>query len=350
MIDRDTIARAKAVLPLPALWQKLGWPGEPKKACRVPFRADDTRESGSVFQKGTGEWCFHDFKSGESFDEIRLLAEIEGINQGEALKTFLALAGLIAPDTSRPSLLRQSPPVNRSPSPARETKPERKPYIAPLREPTLEECEMIAASRGVICDAVLNAATDGLLFIGQRLDCASWVLTDSERWNAQYRRMEAAPYVLPDGREVKTLGVKNGWAAWPLGLPALAIESRSEVLLVEGPPDALAAYQIALEAGRIANAAVVCMTGAGLRIPAECLPAFKAKRVRIYCDADSSGRAAAVRWEGQLREAGAVVDAFDLSGLLQADGKPVKDLNDVCRMAAPERAALGLMEGMNQHD
>jgi hypothetical protein len=88
------------------------------------------------------------------------------------------------------------------------------------------------------------------------------------------------------------------------------------------------------------------MTGSGLRIPAECLPFFAGVNVRIFCDADKSGRAAALRWECQLREAGAACDAFDLGGLLQADGKPVKDLNDCCRMEASERAALGLMEGM----
>ena len=34
------------------------------------------------------------------------------------------------------------------------------------------------------------------------------------------------------------------------------------------------------------------------------------------------------RWAAQLASAGADVDAFSFAGLVQTDGKPVKDLND----------------------
>ncbi len=107
-------------------------------------------------------------------------------------------------------------------------------------------------------------------------------------------------------------------------LPTLQLGNGPLVVIVEGPPDALAAYQVIREEGLAAECCVVCMTGAGLRIPSECLPSFAGKRVRIFCDADSSGRAAALRWETQLSGSGAIVDAFDLSGLLQADGRAVK--------------------------
>lgn len=343
MIDRNAIARAKAALPLPDLWRKLGWPGEPKKSCLAPWETAG-RPSFSVFQKSDGSWAAHDFRAGETFDEPALLGRVEGLDNAEACRRFLALAGVsAAPDG--PHGASAGPPTSRPRPP--DVKPASKPYVGKLRELSREECEAIAASRGLLPDAVMLAALDGLLWHGERLGLPSWVLTDSERWNAQFRRMDGAPYLLSDGREVKTLGIKGGWAAWPLGLPALAAGSYRRAVLVEGLPDVLAAFQVLREAGQTAGVAVLCMTGAGLRIPAECLPPFAGVRLRIFCDADESGRRAALRWEGQLREAGAVVDAFDLSGLLQADGKPVKDLNDACRMAADERAALGLMEGMN---
>lgn len=346
MIDRDCIERAKAALPLPDLWRKLGWPGEPKKSCRRPYSPEDSRESASVFQRSDGSWLLHDFKSGESFDEIALLGRMEGLETGDAIRRFCTLAG-VAADAPRSTEPRIAARPHAAPSPLRvETKPERKPWIPALREPTLSECETIAGSRGLLLDAVMNAASDGLLFIGERLGLPCWVLTDAERWNAQSRALSGEPFKLADGRTVKTLGAKGGWAAWPIGWPLLAGERIQNALLCEGPPDALAAYQIALEAGRIGSTAIVCMTGAGLRIPSECLPAFEGKRCRIFCDVDASGKAAALRWEGQLRDAGASVDAFDLGGLLQADGRAVKDLNDACRMAADERAALKLMEGM----
>jgi hypothetical protein len=344
MNDRDTIERAKAALPLPELWRKLGWAGEPKKSCRVPYRPDDARESGSVFLRASGQWCFHDFKGGETFDEIALLAHVESLSNGDACRRFLELAGITGTAsamTAPPSSFKPRPPVV-----APDTKPPCKPYLGTLREPTLAECETLADVRNLSPDAVKAAACDGLLRIGERLGCASWVLTDETGWNAQFRRLDGLPYVLTDGREVKTLGVKGGWAAWPLGLPVIAAANYPLAVLVEGTPDALAAFQVIAEAGMMHECGVVCMAGAGLRIPAECLPVFNGRRVRIFADADESGRAAAVRWECQLREHGARVDAYDLAGLLQDNGKPVKDLNDACRMAAPERAALGLMEGM----
>ena len=343
MIDREVIYRAKAVLPLPALWQKLGWQGEPKKSCRVPYRADDARDSGSVFQRESGAWCFHDFKSGESFDEIGVLALVEGLSTGDAIRRFLALAGVdnrTAHESAPAALTPWTPP------PRPDVKPASKPRLAALQTPSLKDCQAIAMTRGLDVEAVKLAASEDVLFIGERMGLPSWVLTDAERWNAQFRRMDGLPFVLSDGREVKTLGIKGGWAAWPLGLPQVCWETCPLVVIVEGPPDALAAYQVILEAGLAAKCAVVCMTGAGLRIPAQCLPVFQAKRVRIFCDADSSGRSAALRWETQLREAGAVVDAFDLSGLLQANGKPVKDLNDACRMTRADREQTGFMEGL----
>lgn len=341
MSDRDAITRAKLALPLPDMWRKLGWLGEPKKSCRRPYSPEDTRDSASVFQKSNGEWCFHDFKAGETCDEIGLLARVEGLSNGDACRRFMELAGIKgdAPDM-------RTPAASARPSPPLDVKPASKPFIGSLRELSLDECEAIAASRGLLTEAVQLAAADGLLWHGERLGCASWVLTDGERWNAQFRRYDAAPYALSDGREVKTLGVKGGWAAWPLGLPALASGAYRRAVIVEGLPDALAAFQVLIETGHAASCAVLCMTGAGLRIPAECLPIFAGVRVRIFCDADDSGRRAAVRWEGQMQDAGAACDAFDLGGLIQDDGKPVKDLNDCCRMAANERGALGLMEGM----
>jgi hypothetical protein len=343
MIDRDVITRAKIALPMPDLWRKLGWQGEPKKSCLAPWETAG-RPSFSVFQKGDGSWAAHDFRAGETFDEPALLARVEGLDNAAACRRFLSLAGISAAPEGPPGALAGSP-VSRPRPP--DVKPACKPYVGPLRQLTLQECQRIAACRGLLLDAVILAAADGLLWHGERLGFASWVLCDSERWNAQYRRMDGAPYVLSDGREVKTLGVKAGWAAWPLGLPALISGTYRRAVIVEGLPDVLAAFQVLMESKQAAGVAVLCMVGSGMRIPAECLAHFAGVRVRIFCDADESGRRAAVRWEGQLREVGAVVDAFDLGGLLQMDGKPVKDLNDACRMAPDERAALGLMEGMN---
>jgi hypothetical protein len=55
---------------------------------------------------------------------------------------------------------------------------------------------------------------------------------------------------------------------------------------------------------------------------------FTGKRVRIFGHDDDAGRAAVERWAAQLATVNADVDAFRFAGLVQTDGKPVKDLND----------------------
>ncbi len=80
------------------------------------------------------------------------------------------------------------------------------------------------------------------------------------------------------------------------------------------------------------------MLGAGCRILPDALTLFQGKRVRLFPHADpprldgsAPGIEGAARWQDALTEAGAVVDAFDLSGLTGADGQPLKDLNDVAK-------------------
>ena len=78
------------------------------------------------------------------------------------------------------------------------------------------------------------------------------------------------------------------------------------------------------------------MLGASQRIHADALPMFTGKRVRIFGHDDEAGRGAVERWAAQLASVGADVDAFSFAGLVQADGKPVKDLNDSLLMDAGE--------------
>ena len=127
------------------------------------------------------------------------------------------------------------------------------------------------------------------------------------------------------------------------------------MLLCEGGPDLLAAHHFIHAHGREADTAAVAMLGAGNKIPADALPQFAdrnipeacypvqwpepgepvqfpCKHVRIFAHADNPGRTAAKKWAEQLESAGATVDAADFTGLLMADGSPVKDLNDCTQL------------------
>ena len=77
--------------------------------------------------------------------------------------------------------------------------------------------------------------------------------------------------------------------------------------------------------------------GASQRIHEDALLNFTGKRVRIYTHVDEPGSEAAERWGAQLASVGAEVDCADFTGLLKADGSPVKDLND-CTSIHPDEA------------
>jgi hypothetical protein len=352
VIDRDAITRAKLALPLPDLWRKLGWPGEPKRSCRRPYAPEDSRDKGSVFQTDSGAWLFHDFVSGENFDEAALLARVEGIDNGDACLRYIELAGVKGRSRIHTRPMPQAAADSGSlPLKAVAVRPRVKPSIGRLEPFTREDVLRVADLRGLDPMAVQLAAAEGLLWKGQKLGHESWVITDTTRWNAQFRRFDGEPYYLGSiNSKVKTLGVKGGWAAWPVGFTAIAelVEQRRfhRVIMVEGMPDMLAGFQVLAETDFAGLATVICMTGSSMLVPDFCLPFFDGLRLRIFADVDEAGKSAAVRWHKQLAAAGAVVDAFDFAGLLRADGQPVKDLNDVMLMDQGERTELGLMEGM----
>ena len=78
------------------------------------------------------------------------------------------------------------------------------------------------------------------------------------------------------------------------------------------------------------------MPGAAQRIAPEALARFASKRIRIFPHLDTAGAAPALRWESQLRSVNIDAHCFDLSGLVRADGAPVKDLNDLTRISADD--------------
>ena len=100
----------------------------------------------------------------------------------------------------------------------------------------------------------------------------------------------------------------------------------------------LAAFHFICREGRQDECASVTMLGAALRIPAEALPLFAGKQVRIFGHDDSAklhaGARAVERWNAQLTSAGAIVDAFSFAGLQKPDGTPAKDLNDCIEACA----------------
>ena len=214
-----------------------------------------------------------------------------------------------------------------------------KPALPWLSKPSAEDVACIAALRGLTVAGVALAARRGFLFVATLNGRRCWALTDASRWLCQLRALDGKPFVKGDGGTFKARTCRGSWAAWPLG----CVEAKPfpSVALVEGGGDFLAAWHFIAAEGAGTTCAPVAMLGAGNRIPAEALPHFAGKRVRIFAHVDEPnsrgerpGYEAAAKWEDQLSKAGATVTTFDLSGITQSDGSPVGDLNDLARISA----------------
>jgi hypothetical protein len=249
-------------------------------------------------------------------------------------------------------------------------KQKKKPSLPRMRALVPEEIGALARLRGLSVAGIAQAAADkrvgfcewpqfqdrhgcwveacAVHFFKCRMDrpeCAPiakypcWVVTDSARTVAQYRRLDGGVFERADGKPIKAW--TKGSPTWPLG--ASEIGDRACVLLVEGGADMLAAYHFLTMFYRLGEVAVCAMLGGSCNICDEALEFFKRKRVRIVMDEDEPkpvpnhpekppvypGREAAARWTENLTGAGAAVETFSLAGLLKADGKKVKDLNDL---------------------
>ncbi len=311
---QSTLADAKARLNIHGLWRHFGFDGEPKASCHSPFR-DDHKPSFSVNADGT---LWHDFATGEAGDAVDFFQRASGLSQKDACRKFIELAGghfMPAPHTARPQRADAKP----------------NPVFPDFSTGTAADFKRLANQRQISREGIEWASERGLLWFATLKDCPAWIVTDTARVNAQARRMDGQGWNhLPDSPKAWTL--PGAWASWPIGVTEA--QPFPAIALCEGGPDMLAGHYLALweqashHAKRDVSCVPVAMLGASQRIRADALPMFTGKRVRIFGHDDEAGRGAVERWAAQLASAGAEVDAFGFAGLVQVDGKPVKDLND----------------------
>jgi hypothetical protein len=187
----------------------------------------------------------------------------------------------------------------------------------------------LASFRGLSTEGVKLAHERGLLSFGQHHRRASWFILDGSRRVAQARRLDGQPWTAA----AKAWTLRGSQATWPVGIEETA--PFPVVAFCEGGPDLLAAHHFIWAENRERDCAAVAILGSA-NINAAALPLFAGKRVRIFRHVDNTGDAAMNRWAVQLADAGADVDAFSFAGLRQADGSPVKDLNDCARVHADD--------------
>ena len=311
------LTEAKQRLTIHDLWRHFGFEGEPSKSCRCPLH-EDKGPSFSVTADGALWNCFAGCGGGDVVDFFTLAS---GLPHAQACRAFIALAG------GSPMPTAPRPPRPKTADVEAEQAEKRKTW-PPFESPFDHEHAMgeLAKLRHVSLDGVKLAAARGLLYFAGWKDKPAFIVTDAARVNAQARRMDGRQW---EGIAAKAQTLPGSRAAWPVGArESLAMPF---VLLCEGV-DILAAHHFIHAHGRTADTAAVAMLGASNTIPADALPLFARKRVRVMAHADEAGRVAAAKWTAQLETVGATVDAADFTGLLMADGTPAKDLNDLTRI------------------
>lgn len=315
-----SIKAAKKRLNIFDLWRRLGIPGLPDICCCSPFRPDG-HPSFSIYMDGT-RWFDH--ATGEGGDAIDFLGKAAGITNRAAVKLFIRLArneNAVPAHTEREARSHNE----KAKKAMRATWPS-------MRVPTDEDCMQIAKSRGLSASGVRYAAISTFVRMADLQEGRVFVVVSGDGTNAQARLLTGETFA--GGKKAKTL--PGAVASRPIGLPVGG--QTSSIALCEGGPDFLAAYDLVLRMGLMNVVAPVAMLGAGLRIPTDLLAEFSGKRVRIFSHNDDAGRRATEQWSQQLSAAGATVDSFSFDGLCQADGTPVKDLNDFLLMAPDDFA------------
>lgn len=218
-----------------------------------------------------------------------------------------------------------------------ELRPELAPPPTPFCWPELEhgtafDFKRLADLRDVDANSLKIMSRRGLLRFADFDSERAWVAVDPNLKNAQARLLSGKRWNRPDCMSRSPRKATGAVHGWPIGISAAA--PFPAIVLVEGVPDFISVLHHAGCRGLESRIAPVMMPGAGVRIVDDALPLFAEKRVRVFVHDDmGAGARAFVLWCGQLLSTGAIVDGFSFDGLFQSDGRPVKDLNDLCRIA-----------------
>ena len=291
-------------------WRDLNLPGAPAKTCRSPLR-EDRNPSFSVFDDGRR---FHDFGSGERGDVFDLVAKVRGCDTAAAIKFIEERLGIPRPE-------RKTTPLQTA-----------GPKLPPLRRGTDAELRELSERRGFSIEGLRQAERRGFLHFGAQWGHAAWCLTDRRRELHESRRLDGEKWPAYGRLAARKCHCVGTGKAWPIG--TVESERFPKVVVVEGAPDFLAAIHFILLENKAETVAPVGILGASNhRLAPEALAKFKGKRVCLFPHVDDAGRKAVREWARQFKEAGAArVTAFDLSGLVMADGTEGKDLAELLKI------------------
>jgi hypothetical protein len=305
------------------LWQLLQLPHAQCLPAPINWNQDylglsplrkEKNPSFSIFDGGR-RWKDHGVnRSGDSAD---FLAEAMKVSPENAARLLIGISGV----SGARHPIAEAPPGGGQTSydPLKDEAKTRERAKWPAFEtPTNDDLETIAEFRGLSVEGVTLAAKQRLLFCMDSREGRAWVIVDSERANAQARRLDGRPW---ENIKSKAWSLSGSVGGWPIGIHEA--QTFPTIALTEGGPDILAAFHCIWLTGHEATIAPVTILGAGMNIVPAALSHFGGKEVRIFIHGDDNGQGqeAAKRWAGKLTSAGAALSGFFLK----------TDLNDFVR-------------------
>ncbi|NBR88057.1 MAG: hypothetical protein EBS84_21245 [Proteobacteria bacterium] len=305
----------KVQCPMPVLLAKLGLAAYAKRSCPSPFRTDQTPSWG-IFPH-QGGWYFKDHATDDSGDELTLVARLKGWDERRDFKRIVEFYEETAKkENPAAPLLAVHPP---QPSPESSNPPDLSGYSAG----TDEQLIRLSVLRSISVPALRLATERGFLMFGVRFNSEVFGLKDQSGRLAEVRRLDGQLFpAFGSFPQHKSHTVKGSCKGWPLGLGEAA--SAPSIVLLEGLPDFLAAFDFMLREGKANTVAPVTMLAASASIEEGALSHFHNKRVRMFPHYDPAGLNAAQKWTEQLTGIAANIDYFQFS-----DFPAVKDLADL---------------------
>lgn len=320
-----SIEEIKSLYDITRAWRDLGLEGEPGNCVPSPFR-EDRHNSFSVYSNDHRWKDFSGHGRGGG-DVVDFVAEGLRCNPPEALRWLRERIGGVETAKAAPRPVSYS--SGKVVSSAKKSLPR-------LRLGSNEDLEKLARLRGLTVEGLSLAQDRGLLKFGEFAGSDAWAVTDGASL-AELRRMNGQAWSayksLPE-RKAHCVAAEPGAKSRPVGIGSAT--HYASLLLVEGAPDALAAHDIIHRSGFADQVGVLAVLGGASRIEQAAAELLSGHHVRIIPHVDAAGADACQRWSLCLADAGAVVDRFDLSGLVRRDGVPVKDLNDALLMPSQD--------------
>jgi len=297
---RQKCAELKQRCPLPALLQRLGLGHHARPSCRSPFR-DDQNASWGIYRRD-GRYQWKDLGTGDGGDEITFLARLHNLDQQ---RDFLRLVDLYQHIAAGEAGIVQ-PPVQQQPP---EPTPKSLPDSSGLTTGTVEQLQRLSDLRTISVPALQHASDSGFLVFGYRLNFEVFGVRDSSGLLVEVRRLDGQLFpATPNLQPRKSHTIARSTKSWPLGIGEAA--PKPSIMLVEGLPDFLAAFDFIQRENKIASTAPVAMLSASASIQQSAVQLFSGKRVRMYPHNDPAGFKAAERWTAQLKPFVSTLDYF----------------------------------------